>query len=316
MVRRMGFVLASILCLAVASCNSLFDSYFPENVEYLDTQTNISSALGGSPVVQMLMGYLPATTVHSSDILVVVAATQDGGSHVLFYDPSNLSLRKSYSDSDFKNQNGGTVPALFLIGQDGGGIYTGVIPYDPQSLAIGTALNFTNNTNNFITFRETYDGTSAVLSGPNSGVGVWQDSSFSNIGNTSIGTLAGLPTSSNLNLLDLSFRAGTYYFVVSSGSTVYLASGQNLPTVSVANVNVSGSNSVQGWASSSAAVVLNQTDNSNLLTAYSWSGASLASLHLPKTDQQNITLALKPDGSSWYLFDSSTGKLSRNRPWW
>jgi hypothetical protein len=321
MVRRVLGVFVIFGCLLAVSCSSIFDSYFPQTVEYLETQTSLSSAVGGQTVVSILMGYLPATAAHSSDLLVVVAATQDGNSHVLFYDPNNLSLKKSYSSSDLNGINGGTAPVLNLIAQDGTALYTGAVSYNPQSLGLGVATDLpsalSGDSTNLTAFRETYDGTNAVLSGPNgSGVSYGTATTYNSITALST-TLSGISSQNNASVLDSIFLAGTYYFVVASGSSVDLTEGSNLAAMPVTTVSPGqSSGSGGGWATSTAAVFLIQSNNAYTLTAYSWSGASLASIQLSQTNRQTVALAFAPNGSSWYLFDSTTGKLSRNRPWW
>jgi hypothetical protein len=107
-----------------------------------------------------------------------------------------------------------------------------------------------------------------------------------------------------------------------AGSTVYLVSGTQAdilagPPVVTVHLSQSNSNTVEGWVSSNAAIFQTQDNNNALqLAAYSWSGSLLGTLHMSQTNQQTTAVAFNPKGGSWFLFDSATGKLSRNRPWW
>jgi hypothetical protein len=315
--------LAALICLTAVSCSSIFDSYFPESLEYLDSQVSLLDALGGKQVVSIQLRYLPAVATGGSDVLAILAGTSDGSSHVLFYNPSNLALRKSYSDSDFRNQNGGTIPNLGLIAQDPLGIYTGTLSYDPVSLNFettpGTLGDFFTSAN-YQGARETWDGTNAIVFSSSNGVGYYSSTSFVTLAASSLATTGVTGSGGGFAVLDAAAVAGTYYVVANSGQTALLATGTSAASVAVTateSMGQSNQNGGGGWVTSGAAVVQNNNNNNNTtLTAYSWSGSSLGSLHLYTVSNQIIALAFDPRGGSWYLFDSSTGKLSRNRTWW
>ena len=313
-------VLAAAVCLTAVSCNSLFDSYFPETVEYLDSQVSLTDALGGKTVVSIQLNYLPATSAHGADILAVVAGTSDGGSHVLFYNPSNLSLRKSYTDDDLRAQNSGTVPYLGLIAQDSVGLYTGTLSYNPQTLAF-TTTSYTGTL--FVAgglqgVRAAWNETVAlsVAFGPSGGLGYSSDSLYSNLPSLSAGLVF---SGGSFTVLDAAYVGGMYRVVASQNSSALLITGNGPATMGLSateSMGQSDSSGGGGWVTSGAAIVQSKNNNSTTLTAYSWSGDSLGTLHLYTANNQINALAFDPRGGSWYLFDSSTGKLSRNRPWW
>ncbi len=317
-----GYAVCTLVLGLLTSCNSAFDTYFPQSVEYLETQTSLSSPLGGQAAASVLMGYLPATTAHTNDILVMVAATQDGATHVLFFDPRNLSLKRSYGDTDLKNQFGGTLPNLNLIAQDTYGVYTGAAAYNPQTLdfeaapsgAYGTLFPVVNP----LATRVTFDGNSSVFFGSSNSNLAYQTSP-QYVALTSPLLPAPISGASNTTVLDLSYWSGTYSLVVSdSGSRVYLLRSGAVASLvpPAATLSGSGSGSLLGWATSTAAVVQGQANGNISLTAYSWTGSALGTLQLNKSSQQINAITFQPNGASWFLFDSSTGKLSRNRPWW
>jgi|GEM_PF-6641246 len=322
MVARAGFLAAALL---LCSCGSIFDSYFPASVEYLVTQTNLSSALGGQPVAAVQIGYLPAGA-RSSDLLVVTASTQDGASHVLFYNPSNLSLIKSYGSSDLEALNGGVIPNLGLVTQDSTALYTGVVPYNPQTLAPGTVFvpayfSGSSTTPNFSSVQSVFDTTQSIpylYSVSGTSLNEFTAATYPAITNTVAGTVA-LPSGSNLNLLNAVSSGGRFYMLATSNGPVALMNASSASPVSLAPslVSVSPSNfQNSGWATATAAIVEGHDNNNLILEAYSWSGQQLASLTVPQANNETVSIGFQPNGQSWYLFESSTGQLSREKPWW
>lgn len=322
MVVRIALVAVSLL---LCSCSSVFDSYFSPAVEYLETQTDLSGTLGGHAVASVQLGYLPAGA-RSTDLLVVVAATQDGASHVLFYNPTNLSLVRSYGNSELQALGGGTVPNLGLITQDSSAIYTGVVPYDPQTLNPGAVFlpsyfSTSSTTPNFSNVRAVYDPTQSAIylySVAGTTLNEYTAATYPGITNVAATTQT-VTNTSYLNLFDAVSSGGRFYVLATSGGQIYLMNAPNASAVSLAaSVVPAFPASLQGsgWATATAAIAEGHADNAFLLQAYSWSGQKLSSLSIPQNNDETLSVAFQPNGQSWYLFESSTGKLSREKPWW
>lgn len=318
MVARTALLVA---CLLLGGCSGFFDSYFPVTTEYLETQTNVASVLGGEPVASAQIGYLPAGA-RSSDLLVLVAVTQDGVSHVLFYDPTNLSLLRSYGGSDLPQASGAT-PDLALITQDSTQLYTGVVAYDPSSLAVQSSLvtlaYFGSQYPRFSGLKATYgpSGTNNFYTVASGSLELCTSTTYPSVPST--GVSVSLSGGSSVSVQDALYVAGTTYLVATLGSQVaLLRAASATPTSLLASaVLVSASNSSgSAWATATAAIVEEHGNNAIVLQAYSWSGSALANVVVSNDHNPVLAFGFQPNGQAWFLFDSSTGKLSREVPWW
>jgi len=334
MVRKTPAFGLILTCLLAASCTSIFDSYYPDTVEYLQKQVDLFHDVGGKTILSVKMGYLPATGKHSQDLLVVIAGTKDGNS-VLFYD-SDLGLVKVYSTRETVESYGfADPPALGLIGEDLNGIYTGALQYtfptpnSPPLVSTGAytppEISISGQNSDLGAYRATYDEAGGPV----------QVHLFTTMGGSGLGESHGPewtsapPAASSFtqqdfpgfkvqSLLDVVFTGGLYHVLFSSGSTPYMvraADPTNLVAGTPMAVPVTQFENNGGWATGPVAIVRGRADNALLLQAFSWTGSALGSLKLAD-NHQTLSLAFEPRGDAWYLFDSSTGKLSKNRPWW
>lgn len=303
--------------LLSASCTSIFDSYYSDSLEFLESQADLSQVVGGKTIVSVHLKVLPGISgAYQQDTLAVVVDTNDGEQHTVFY---GMDMKKiqSYSQSVLTAEAGGTRPDLYPIIQDGVGLYTGQIAYSftGHSLHLGVtpstsgtdliATSLTNGTSMSPFITTYYDDNSVVPTRfpvvyNNNGGGL---DTYYTVGADSVGSISAggvginYPTSTPLSvtsafnsLLDAVCWKTTYYVVFSSGSALCLMKATTVNpddmvggTFAQANPNgINGLDLSQGhaWATAKAAVVSSHSDNGNLLTAFSWSGKNLGSIRV------------------------------------
>jgi len=316
---KVRWALAAVLFVA-ASCTSIFDSYFPDSVEYLQSQIDLSAELGGKPVASMTMRYLPSSASHPTDLLVIVASTTDGGTRVLFYDPSSLSKVASFTGDQLTAVNLGVAPQLNLIAQDATAIYTGEVTYTFPGPIIGpvTLPSAIPSSSDLAGFVATYAGVGVtIFQGQGSVLAANFASNY--VGVPALTAINPALTLPYVSLLDAIALNSKYYLLIGSGSSASFVTGTTAVGTSdlavQATVNPTQMDNSGGWVMAGTAVVRGHADNGTLLQAYSFSGSHLSDLRL-EDNNQVFSLAFEPQGKAWYLFDSSTGKLSKNRPWW
>jgi len=329
------------LAALLVSCTSVFDSYYPDSLEYLEAQADVRKDAGSQNIVQVHMQVLAATALHSNDLLAVVVDLGDGTQTVLFYDKT-MKLLRSYSQARLTAANGGTVPDLYPIGQDGTMVRTGASEYvfpssSPTLQTSTTALQppldaAQNNGYGLSGYKLVYYEDAAnslsfpVLFNPTGNtVQIWQNSSWTRISDISSSSVnVQFPASASFNnMLGVTCWNKKYYMVLTGGgSNFYLAttdsatadfSGGTFVTAQPKDSN--GNNTGDGWATATAGVVRSHSDNASILTAFSWSGKQLGTLRIA-SDSDSVAFAFHPDGSLWYLYDPGTGKITQYRAWW
>lgn len=332
MVTKLLPVLAAAL---LVSCTSIFDSYFPDSVEYLENQIPLSSKVGNRPIVSVRMQLLPKSQVHSYDVLVVIVATSDGDQTVLFYD-SQLKFRKSYSFAALTAFNGGVSPDLYPISQDSLGLHTGQMQYDATlalttSEALPTFLVPGSGTTGggLSQYQSTYfEDPNPALSYPaifSSGGGIAVSATvgsppLSALPALTVPTLPGALTGTSL--LGVACWNGAYYMTFRANSAVLLAQlFTNTPAdltsavVAQAQPKNGSFDFNDGWATATAGIVRNHSDNASEMIAFSWSGKELGRLRVGGNNS-DLAFAFHPNGSLWYLYDPATGMLSESKAWW
>ncbi len=340
-------VVRALLILGVVlltSCTSIFDSYYPDSVEYLENQSNLAQRVGGRSIVAVHMQVFQATSLHSRDLLAAIVTTDDGDQTVVFYSAA-LQVLKKYSLSQLTALNGGQVPDLFPLSQDYQSLHTGQIAYQfasvtgaPEAIssssvpALPVYLTPGGGNNGFSQFQSTYyEDVSNNISYP---------SLFANVGG-SVGVyhVGGVSTVYQLvnpadpmlfdvaypyvNLLGVTCWQQRYYLLFASGGSAYVAvsSASSQPndmtgvTPAAVKPKDGGSDVSKGWATASAAVLLTHGDNAAVLQAFSWSGKDLGSLRTASSSE-DVSLAFHPSGEFWYVYDPSNQTVSQYKRWW
>lgn len=336
---------ASAVLLLSVSCTSIFDSYYPDSLEYLETQTNVKQEVGGKTIVSLHMQILQKNIVHKKDLLAVVVDTDDGKQTVLFYD-DGLKLVKSFSQSSLTAVNGGVVPDLFPISQDSVYLHTGEIWYDPSgsggrptligSQALPDFLQPTLSSGGLSRIQQTYyedtvsgiaftaffiPGSNSVVTPPTPVSAYTSLLDFNPTGGLSplnpVGSIGG-PM-----LLAATCWNQTFYMMVSSNGTAYMATlsssdPNDWSGAYVAAAKPKGSEGMDlndGWATSRAGILRTHSDNASLLRAFSWAGKDLGTIRVD-SNSNDVAFAFHPEGTYWYVFDPVTGRISRYKAWW
>ncbi len=149
--------------------------------------------------------------------------------------------------------------------------------------------------------------------------------------NLTVGSSPGI-TLTNLNPLGVTAWNKKYYLLSYSNSTAYVATlnavdPTNWTSATVAAVKPKNNNGVdlsQGWATATAAILSSHSDNTSLLTAFSWSGQDLGSLRVAASDNNNggsnsgnsVAYAFHPNGQYWFVYDPANHRISKYKAWW
>jgi hypothetical protein len=335
--------------LLSASCTSIFDSYYSDSLEYLETQTDLSKITGGKTIVAVHMQVLQATPIHSGDVLAVVIDTDDGRQTVALFD-NDLKKIKSYSAATLAAANGGAAPDLYPIFQDSSGLYTGqiVYPYDiithhllapQQNNSLVTELTpgngslsqirtgfYNDGAGNWYTvmFNQGSGVVQAAKSGPEDDVTTL--SSFSAV---SLPTLPGTP-----NLMAATSWNGKYYLLVQSNNHAYMVmstdpdptimdgSGSGTSEILAANPKGGNTDLSDGWITARGAIVSSHSDNASVLHALDWLGQDKGTVRVSSSNDNgngsssSAAYAFHPNGQYWFAYDPANGRISKFKAWW
>ena len=343
-------LVAAVAALTV-SCTSIFDSYYPDSLEFLESQTDLSQLVSGKTIVDVHMHVLQANTGYAHDVLAVIVDTNDGQETVAFYD-SSMKKIKSYSQATLTTANGGTAPDLYPIMEDGIGFYTGQVSYlfsggnlgaaGATSYDISSEVGYSLNQGQTLSQLQSAYYSSGSLHFPllyGNGSSIFYNTgetdSVLGIGTSSTPAFGNLPTAAaTLNpaptfpsLIAATSWGGAFYVMFSSNSTIYVAKATTtVPdalssgTIAIAKLNGSNGNAdlSEGWVTARGGVVRTHNDGGTTLHAIDWTGADKGSMRVAGDSNSNngVAYAFHPNGQYWFEYDPSNNRISKYKAWW